>query len=423
MADVSIRRLVETTTLLDAAALAGQKSSKRHALSEHIKRGKAYVTSDGKIPLPNRASAIMNLVASRDTPLLHLPAPAAQAIWGRTVGSPSQFQQLRDPTSADLDDLEIPVPAGWGPRLRRFSLARVFDLPAIKVPEYEDGPLRVAASADLVLLLDTANRSVDDAWIRFTVDTSTVEFAKRLEVRLAKMSASDLDRLSAKAVNVIVHADHQGFPGDPQSLQLRVSAALFGIKLRFVRLSRASFQDAYATLAADHTPALITLGPLDSSMVPLVEAARTQGAICFRIDNVESGSTLSNFRHVFSLIAGMEANLVARGERPSRRGQIVPLAPIVRTDKCLHDQSGRYYVHDADTDLWWSADTAGHAGSTFKTFSQQNATLVHQACRDPEGKVIDKSKGEDGARIEMGRLHGCTHPESHIQGAQLPVHP
>lgn len=89
--------------------------------------------------------------------------------------------------------------------------------------------------------------------------------------------------------------------------------------------------------------------------------------------------------------------------------------PFPNALECRHDQSGRPYLLQQGTSLWWTRDTAGHGGIVFKTYRRLGDVLVHQADRDGEGdEVPGKFKGEAGREVALGELTACSHPHTHL---------
>jgi hypothetical protein len=134
-----------------------------------------------------------------------------------------------------------------------------------------------------------------------------------------------------------------------------------------------------------------------------------------RMDSSEGDEMLQALLDGFAQVTGVSASLrIIGADDEAELGPAPPAPPVTDPVECQHDASDRYYLHDSATGLWWTRDTAGHAGAVFKTYRLVGGVLRHNADHDAQGVEINKFKGQVGQAVSMGSLHGCAHPRRHL---------
>lgn len=352
-------------------------------------------------------------------PVLDLDPTFNGSAW-RALLSPSSSLELLTPGIEQL------AAEGIGVSEQRLDDVRRFALAAVLKPSQEtisaQGRLlanRLAGAGVLTVLHDPAYpKSPSDAWVSVEWKTSTSTLASWAARQLDMAAPGAVARLAAIRAAVLVHPERSALLEGELADRLVKYGAVFGLDLVFLDRSKASRGSIVQSLRRERPPILIALGPVDDDTEALIGEfvdPRARGVL--RIDSTHSGELEQVFRDGIAQVSGVSASLRIIGaddaEFSSDTGSRTP--PVADPVECLHDGSHRYYLRDAATDLWWTPDTAGHAGAVFKTYRRVGDFLRHNACHDQNGTKIDKFKGEVGREIAVGSLHGCEDPWRHVR--------
>lgn len=192
MADVNIRRLVESASILSAG---GGDSRRHHPLGHRIAKDTRYLHSQGHVYLPQRGEGLERLREAIERPILELPPEFNGSAW-RGLLSPSSSFEVRSPSTQELLLEGIAIPESRIGDVRRFALASVLR-PAEEAISSQ-GRLRhdrFAGAAILTVLVDKAfPRSPSDAWVRVEWKTSTAALGSWAARQLEGLAPEVLSR-------------------------------------------------------------------------------------------------------------------------------------------------------------------------------------------------------------------------------------
>lgn len=416
MADVNIRRLVEDASLLERAG--GAANRRHHPLGHRIPRDARYSHSGEFVYLPKGGDGLERLQAAIKAPVLDLHPDFSGSAWRALLASDSSLS-IPTPRPEQLLAEDIAVAEGRHKDLRRVALYAVLR-PGDEALEVSGSLVatRFAGAATLTLLIDPDRPTVTtDAWIVTEWKQSTATLASWFSRQLQLAGPSTVDRFAVASAGILVHPARSGVFDSAMMSRLVAHAAAFGLRARVLDRGRADFGSIQQSLQRELPSALIAFGPPDVETTSLVGGYRSaSGRQVLHVDSADPSEALPILLDAFAQTCGVSASLHVvgtddvAGEGLSGR----PVPPIAAAAECRHDSQARFYLRDAETDLWWTLDTAGHGGSVFKTYRQEGGVLVHEACRDGEGRRIDKWKGPVGQTIPMKDLHGCEDAGRHL---------
>lgn len=416
MADVNIRRLVENASSLEPGG--GASTRRHHELGHRINKNTRYPHKYGAVYLPNRGDGLDRLRAAIKVPVLDLAPDFNGSAWRALLASESSLE-LPTPEADVLLAEGIAVPGGRIGDVRRFALAAVLK-PGQETFTAQGSLLssRFAGTAVLTVLVDPLKPTTSsDAWVTVEWKHSTAMLASWVARQLELAGSATVARAAQRSVAVMIHPARSHLFDETMKTRLARQAAAFGMKLRLLDRGVTDFGSVQQSLTRDMPSTLIAFGTQDANTDALVGGyRRATGRSVLYVDTADGDEALPTLRDGFAQVCGISASLHLLGEVDDalETGPGRPVPPVIKPVDCRHDGNSRYYLHDAATGLWWTVDTAGHAGSVFKTYLLVGAELVHEACRDASGKAIAKWKGTVGQTVPLKDLHGCADPARHL---------
>lgn len=425
MADVNIRRLIETAATLYPGG--GGSSRREHSLGHRIDKDLRYAHSLGAVYLPRGGASLDNLRAAFSIPVLDLDAALNGSAW-RALLSSSAVIELPVPGEEQLLTEGVVVTARRLSDLRRFAVVSVLS-PGPEALRSDGTPInaRIGAAARLTILTNpSTRRNADDAWVAPEWKQSTAMLTSWVARHLEQAGTATIRRLGKARLGLLIHPERAEFLTDPARRSAAVAAAAaFGFSLRFLDPSVSDYGNVRSSLRREPPSALVALGRADSWSVVLTDAYRQaaprSGLLWVDADDPEEATVV--IRDAIAHVAGVGPGLHLIGDPAATwvagdvdvHSGVIPIPPVARAADCRHDDGNRYYLRDAESDLWWTCDTAGHAQCVFKTYRKVGSQLVHDADRDASGAEIHKWKSDVGKRIELASLHGCEDPTRHLR--------
>ena len=117
--------------------------------------------------------------------------------------------------------------------------------------------------------------------------------------------------------------------------------------------------------------------------------------------NFANGAVTASMQHLFNAEGKWLAKLARKFWTITPHG----------TKAALKARDGRKYYQSKTDDTWWSKDTAGHGGSSWKVFEKKSDGLHWVADADEYGTyILNKHKGDVGMFI----------PNKHLSSASIP---
>jgi len=385
--DVQLRRLVEGATQIKNATTRPKPS--QHPLGIGLDRRKSYPHPSGLVPLPTIGEGLERLKAEVERSPYGLHESLREAAWNALLGKPGLVAPLRDPSVAKLLERGIAASDRSRTLFRQVGLATVVRAAATS----DHGEATIGATAILTVRLSPRNaRSADDAWLDPSWSTTTRAFSVELEriVDLGLPSAVARGRRRA----VVLIAEQMSGELTPDLFdRIKLAGAVFGYEFQIVDRARVTHGDVLKMFAAQAPNLVIAVGPHDDALESLrhnFNAATAQGGAFFFLTEHRGEEVVQQLRELLADHCGVMPGLTIRDGPISRAASRAPL-PISSTDRCLHDEFERFYARDPATSLWWTRDTAGHAGSVFKTYREEGGKLVHEACHDQAGRATENN--------------------------------
>lgn len=401
-----LRRLVDRAVALEAPSM-----SKRHPiLGIEVPRKNSYAHPAGRVPLPTVEAGLRHIRDAFTSPILELDEPERLSAWQALLREPGLVIPLSVPSREELLEAGVVVPASVEmARVRRVGLA-VVARPSIE--DISEGYLasgRLAGVARLTVLMRPGVISAEDAWIHARWVNSTDQLGQQLEELVRVATPAVRGRSARTSLTVVVGTASDAYLDPAQVSKLERIALVHGMKLTIVRRHSVTYGHVREALRTTPPRYLVVVGQADAECLDLLQVHRSavETARQRLVDLSDSPDPASELRSVLTAFAGVSPGLYLMGTPPALILERKPPMPAADPGRCMHDPSERIYVEDKSTKLWWTRDTAGHADAVFKTYRLENKTLIHDACRDADGGVIDKWKGEVGRTIALKGLHAC----------------
>lgn len=413
MADVNVRRLVQDAS---SVRLGGGESTRRtHKLGHRISKDTKFQHTHGLVYLPAAGNGYERLRAAIEMPVLDLPPELNGSAW-RALLRPGSALVLPTPELEQLLREDIAVPERRTSDVRRFALAAVLD-PGEALSANGLHIDRFAGGAVLTVLADPSRpKAPTDAWITVEWKNSTASLGSWLARQLDAAGPAAIARARRTPVAVLIDPSRTALFDLDSVAKVTLAGAAFGLDVRVLDFGKSNFGAMHESLTREEPSILMMFGPPDGSSTSLIEGYRARtGRTVLHTDTPDRDDMAHVLREGFAQVTGLSASLrLLDAEQPTLSDEARPRPPVADPRECRHDDANRYYLLDGATALWWTPDTAGHAGTVFKTYRRSGASLIHQACRDGDGYVIDKFKGAVGDTVQLVDLHGCEDPTRHL---------
>lgn len=396
---LNLRWLVERAVELEAPP--SQASSL--LIAKGVPARKSYSLGEGaRFALPTYDRGLQNLISTVATCSPPEGIDPIRAAYG-LLGRPTFIGRGIAPTYEKLMELGIAVPENRLGSVQQLLLASVLRPEQERLTEgYLSAP-RVGAVARITTLIGDSGKSADDAWLSLEWATSSATYCTLLESLLLDMEPGGRLASSKRAALVVSAEVDSVVDGNVVGELIRVFE-VHGLALGVLRAANMPVATLRANLLSQ-TPS-VTIG-VGSNLAVQDLLARDEAGGARRLALPELDGVLATIRDELCSLSRVSAALFPLGSPGTPEASSAPRIPITRVGRCLHDGGHRAYVEDLDTDLWWTKDTAGHAGTVFKTYTLTDSSLHHEACRDGDGVTIDKWKSDAGRVIPLTALHAC----------------
>jgi hypothetical protein len=396
---LNLRWLVERAVELEAPPT--QASSL--LVAKGVPARKSYSLGEGvRFVLPTYDGGLQHLtstIASCSPPEGIDPSRAAYGLLGR----PTFIGRGVTPTYEKLMDLGIAIPESRLGSVQQILLASVLRPEQERLAEgYLSSP-RVGAVARITTLIGSSGKSADDAWLSMDWATSSATYCTLLESLILDLERPRRLASSERAALVVSAEVDSVVDGSVASELIRVFE-VHGLALAVLRAANMPVATLRASLLSQTPSVTVGLGsnPAVQDLLRRDDAGGSRRLAFAELDGV-----LASVRDELCSLSKVSPALFPLGSPEAGEASSTPQIPVTRVGRCLHDEGHRAYVEDLDTDLWWTKDTAGHAGTVFKTYTLSDSSLHHEACRDGHGLTIDKWKSDEGRVIPLTTLHAC----------------
>ncbi|QWF22367.1 hypothetical protein KM427_01010 [Nocardioides sp. LMS-CY] len=300
----------------------------------------------------------------------------------------------------------------------RFGLVTVYKQPEEDLTKAGLRQPRLAVTSHLTLTLTPQTRFIESAVLRSAWHISTPSLLAELDALRRQALPGTVTVRTTRRITLLVQPDFSERLTDTDRARLQSASQLMDSALDVVDRGRIDAFSVQRRLAGTAGGSLIVVGPLDTATRSLrdsyldVDPHRLVRYVAGNGNRDVSETILEQVTELSGLSASL-LPIVPADRSPKGREVRAPI-PITNPVKCLH-HGNRFYLQDGDTGLWWTRDDDRHAGTIFKTYTERNSALEHEADRDADGVIINKHKGPSGLRISTSELRGCPkRPHKHL---------
>jgi hypothetical protein len=388
-----------------------------HPIGIGIREKHEYHTDNRNLRLPSFGEGLERLRSEVSRTVPGLDAEQSKAAWLGVLGKPHLLIEVPLPDEEVLITEEITPGSDALARLRRLVLVTVLHNENETLHNGVVNGTRIAGIANLTLQVAPNGRAIEDGWLSVSWEETTRALVKRLEP-VFHVSGLSRQHVGISVTLIVQEQVANSVPFETLAAKLEVTASVIGIDLQVVKHSSDSHKRLSDTIAESRPSHLIFLG-MDHRLEAIRNAytVAAGGPRYSELDGSDTDEILETLRERLATIAGVAATLHPRflvedeDDRPATSTRpVMPITPV----ECLHSES-HIYVHDSDTALWWTRDTAGHAKVVFKTYTKSATFLTFEADRDESGQeYVGKHKGPNGRTVAVADCHSCGHPETHI---------
>ena len=419
--DANLRRLVENANIVGPLPLRAKAiaASGLHPLGAGIKAGKTYAPGKGKqrVPLPSSGDGFERFKDVIGNAVPGLRGDLAPLAWGALLGTPGMVFEIPVPTADALMSTGITPATRSDCTLRRLLLGAVIreDTGTVLAPGFT-GPT-VAGLAELTVQMTRSAPRVVDAWLAVQWVSTTRAACETLEghVNVTQFGSKS----PAPLVVMLLQADRARSFDEAQEIAARRTAAVCGFRLEVVKHAPEKHGYIIQALKAVRPSWLMVIG--EDAAINAIREAFVSVSTIDRVVQFDAGTDVElreAIRERFIEIAGVAPSLSLLSvplivpPPPAPQRAQMPITPA----RCMHEpDSGHIYVLDAETELWWTHDTSGHAGVVFKRYRLDGMSLVHDADLDGSGREVEnKFKGVVGRTVTVSDMFACAWPENHI---------
>jgi hypothetical protein len=407
----NLRRLVELAVPLGPPT---STSKNAHPLGFSLPKRKSYAVTPVAVPLPTYEAGLVQLRQQVGTPVPGIEAHLLDSAWAALLGRPQLIVTLNVTSTQQLYDSGIPIPETVPVhRIRRVGLAAVLAPPEERLQDGFLSGQRLAVAAVLtVQLRPNQDTSADNAWLSTIWTHTTSDLVRQLEPMFEQTTPATISASAISSLYLVVTASRDDIVDEATVHRIESCAGVFGMKVTVLRQATITKGDLSEMLVRRSPRYVLVVGLNDSAMQALLAPyfATTPAAKALFVDREGSHDLIEGTREALQAFVNVSPGLLPIGPAPVQRTARRPRMHVDDPGRCLHDKSNRAYVEDRATGLWWTRDTAHHAGSIFKTYERRERVLYHEACRDADGKVITKWKSDIGATVALADLHACGKP-------------
>lgn len=407
MTSLSLRGLVENPYELEIRPTRGT-GRKPHPLGAGIVQTKTWLSHpDGALPLPSQGPAVEHLLQARGECLPKDLEAMAESAWVGLIATPGLAIPLASEELTGTTALQ-----------HRFGLVTVYKQPEEGLTKAGLTQPRLAVTSRLTLTLTPETGFIESAALHSAWHASTPSLLAELHALRHQALPGTVTIRTTRRVTLLVQPDLSERLTDTDRAWLRSASQLVDSALDVVDRGRLDAFSVQRRLAGAAGGSLIIAGPLDTATRSLKD--RYLDVDPHRLVRYVAGTGNRDVSETIleqvTELSGLSASLlpIAPADRSHKRREVRAPIPIANPVNCLH-HGNRFYLQDGDTGLWWTRDDDRHAGTIFKTYTERNSVLEHEADRDADGAVINKHKGPSGLRISTSELRGCPkRPHKHL---------
>lgn len=363
-------------------------------------RKRQYPVGSPRFPLPRTADVSRNVQhVIANTTLVGLTPGQSRWLWGDFFENPAMVGEVQ-PSSDER--AKIPVTVTAKEELRRVVLCSVYRHPEELVQHRP----RLAVLGQLTILKDKNRNTATDSWFEVSLHTTT----RGLQSALEGIPGIRVDGARGASRLQIVIAESYVKKFEASRSVIERAAWVAGINPELLLADAGRYANVTASLASKATKHALFIGSFSNAVLyeEFVKARGPESAVQFPTGLIPGTDEFLNaFRETAARLAGSGSDLTVYETPQPPLPPARPVMPVKNPKDCLH-KDDFVYVLDAESNLWWTRDLTGHGGVVFKTYTQRDRILYHQAERDEKGvEIPDKYKGASGLSVKMTDHSPC----------------